>query len=156
MMVYVCAFFASLFFAVLYNVRGSLLICTAFCGVLGEVIFNWVSKDSLVLQFLVSTMVMAIYSEIFARIFKVPVMVILTVGILPIIPGAGVYDTINALLNGNFTDSRIYGLQTLLSMGAMAIGIMIVSSIMQLVKTIRDPFIHLLSEVGVDSLHRRF
>jgi uncharacterized membrane protein YjjB (DUF3815 family) len=155
-MVYVYAFLASLFFAVLYNVRGPLLIVTAFCGALGQMVYDWVGNDSIVAQFLIATLVMAVYSEICARIFKVPVMVILTVGILPIIPGAWVYNTINALLKGEFSVFRAYGLQTLLSMGAMAIGIMIVSSVMQLVKTVRDPVMRLFIEANNNRPHRRF
>lgn len=155
-MVYVYAFLAALFFAVLYNVRGPLLFVTAFCGALGQMVYDWVGNDSIVLQFLSATVVMAIYSEIFARVFKVPVMVILTVGILPIIPGAGLYNAINALLKGAFVDFRTYGLETLLAMGAMAIGIMLVTSVMQLVKSVRDPVMRLFVEANNNRPHRRY
>lgn len=131
------AFFASMFFAVLYNTRGRLLIYTALCGALGKIVFDIMEPQGIVAQFLISTIVMSIYSEFLARFCKIPVMVVLTVGILPIVPGAGVYYTIYYLLEENLAQFYIYGMKTLLSTGAMALGIMLVSSTMRLIKIMR-------------------
>lgn len=138
----ISAFFASMFFAVLYNTRGKLLIFTAFCGALGMFIFNVLEPHGLVAQFLIATIAMSIYSEVLARICKIPVLVILTVGILPIVPGAGVYYTIYYLLEENLSQFCSYGLRTLLSTGAMALGIVLVSSSMRLIKIMRFTLKH--------------
>ena len=39
-MTYLAAFFASFFFAILYNVRGRLLIYSSVCGMIGKIIFD--------------------------------------------------------------------------------------------------------------------
>ena len=80
---------------------------------------------------------MCVYAEIFARICKVPVMVITTIGILPIVPGIKFYNTIDSLLNSHVADFYSYGVDTLLSMGAMAIGLVLVSSMARMIKMIK-------------------
>lgn len=136
-MVYIAAFFASFFFAILYNVRGRLLIYSSVCGMLGKIVFDMLGDQGMVVQFLVPTMVMCVYAEIFARLCKAPVMVIIIVGILPIVPGAGVYNTIDSLLNSQMSSFYMYGINTLLSAGAMALGLVLVSSFARLLKMIK-------------------
>ena len=80
---------------------------------------------------------MCIYAEIFARVCKVPVMVITTIGILPIVPGMRFYNTIDSLLNSHVADFYSYGVDTLLSMGAMAIGLVLVSSFTRMLKMVQ-------------------
>lgn len=136
-MSYVAAFFASFFFAVLYETRGTLVICSAFCGLLGKVAFDLLDGYNIVFQFFLPTVLMCIYAEIFARICKVPVMVITTIGILPIVPGMKFYNTIDSLLNSHVSDFYSYGVDTLLSMGAMAIGLVLVSSFARMFKMVK-------------------
>ena len=137
MMTYLGAFVASLFYAVLYNTRGWLLVHCAFCGLLGMIVFNMLQGHNIVIQFLLPTIVMCLYAEVLARVCKFPVMVITTIGILPIVPGAGVYNTIDSLLNSHMDECYSYGINTLLSAGAMALGLVLVSSFVRLIKTIR-------------------
>lgn len=137
MMTYLAAFFASFFFAILYNVRGWLLFYTSICGMIGKIVFDLLVDEGLIIQFLIATMVMCIYAEIFARVCKAPVMVIIIVGILPIVPGAGVYNTIDSLLNSQMSNFYMYGINTLLSAGAMALGLILVSSLVRLLKMIK-------------------
>lgn len=136
-MAYIGAFAASLFYAVLYNTRGWVLVHSSICGLLGKVVYDVLAGQHLVIQFLIPTIVMCVYAEIFARVCKVPVLVITTIGILPVVPGAGVYNTIDSLLNSHMTDFYYYGINTLLSAGAMALGLVLVSSLMRLIKTIK-------------------
>ena len=136
-MSWIAAFFASFFFAILYETRGKLVFCSAFCGLLGKIVFDFLDGYNIVLQFFVPTVVMCIYAEIFARACKVPVMVITTIGILPIVPGMRFYNTIDSLLNSHVADFYSYGVDTLLSMGAMAIGLVLVSSLARMLKMVR-------------------
>ena len=54
-------------------------------------LLNFTGND--ILQNFVATMAVALYSEILARIYKAPVTMFLIVGILPLVPGAGIYYT---------------------------------------------------------------
>ena len=137
LMIYISAFTSSFFFALLYEGKMRLAIVSAFCGLLGKLIFDMMDGVNIVLQFFVPTVIMCIYAEIFARVCKVPVMVITTIGILPIVPGMRFYNTIDSLLNSHVADFYSYGVDTLLSMGAMAIGLVLVSSFARMLKMVQ-------------------
>ena len=68
-MTYLAAFFASFFFAILYNVRGRLLIYSSVCGMIGKIIFDLLVDYGLIMQFLLATIVMCTRksSRVFAR-----------------------------------------------------------------------------------------
>lgn len=137
LMIYISAFTSSFFFALLYESKMRLAFVSAFCGLLGKLIFDMMDGVNIVLQFFVPTVIMCIYAEIFARVCKVPVMVITTIGILPIVPGMRFYNTIDSLLNSHVADFYSYGVDTLLSMGAMAIGLVLVSSFARMLKMVQ-------------------
>lgn len=74
-------------------------------------------------------MAVALYSEILARIYKAPVTMFLIVGILPLVPGAGIYYTMEYCVSGNqiaFGQSLVH---TLAVAGALALGIVLISSL---------------------------
>ena len=48
MMTYLAAFFASFFFAILYNVRGWLLFYTSICGMIGKIVFDLLVDEGLI------------------------------------------------------------------------------------------------------------
>ena len=133
----IAAFSACFFFAILYESRLSLALCSAFCGFLGKILFDAMDGWHLVLQFFVPTVLICVYAEIFARLCRVPVMVITIIAILPVVPGLKFYNTIDSLLNSKIADFYSYGVDTLLSMGAMAIGLVLVSSLVRMLKMIQ-------------------
>ena len=137
LMIYISAFTSSFFFALRYESKMRLAIVSGLCGLLGKLIFDMMDGVNIVLQFFVPTVIMCIYAEIFARVCKVPVMVITTIGILPIVPGMRFYNTIDSLLNSHVADFYSYGVDTLLSMGAMAIGLVLVSSFARMLKMVQ-------------------
>jgi len=69
-----------------------------------------------------------IFSEIFARLLKNPVPIFLIPGIIPLVPGAGMYNTMTALIKNNFDTAIKTGIQTLLIAGSIAIALMLVTS----------------------------
>ncbi len=141
-MIYIFSFFASLGFALLYNVRGRLLFWTALGGAVGKFAFDLTSHLGLPREFLLATIAIAVYSEIMARFTKTPVMVYLIVGVLPIVPGAGVYRTMSSLFQGDSAGLMQYGTETLLASGAIAFAIVLVSSTVRIFKLRRFPFLH--------------
>lgn len=77
----------------------------------------------------------AVVSEIFARCFKAPVTVFLIPTILPMIPGAALYYTVDALFRSEMQTFLEYLALTGKTIGAMLLGITTVTAI---VKTIRN------------------
>ena len=82
---------------------------------------------------LFSAVTVAIFSEIMARVFKTPSTVFLIVGILPMVPGGGIYYTMKYCIEGNM-DMFVSKLITTLGVaGAIAVGVSLVSSIVRII-----------------------
>ncbi|OPJ63594.1 threonine/serine exporter family protein [Clostridium oryzae] len=125
------AMLATLFFCVLFNIRGKNLIYTSIGGGIGWFVYLFMQSFSLsiTMSMFVSSIFIAAYSEIMARINKAPVTTFIICSLLPIVPGGGMYYTSYELIKGNVTSSLHYGIQTLMSAGALSIGILLVASV---------------------------
>ena len=77
------AFIACLGFAITYNIRWQRMIPVCFGGALGWVVYLLLKDFGDVFAYFVATVVIAAYTEIMARVCKVPVIVFLTTAILP-------------------------------------------------------------------------
>ncbi len=81
-----------------------------------------------VIQFFLATVATALYSEIMARVFKKPATEFQIVALLPMVPGGGIYYTMEYCVIGNTEMFLKTGLHTLGIAGALAMGILLVSS----------------------------
>ena len=72
------------------------------------------------------------YSEIMARIRKFPAITYLVISIFPLLPGAGVYYTMNHAVKGEMELFANQGMYTAAIAGIMAIGILLVSTSVRL------------------------
>lgn len=133
-MSYLYAFSASLGFAFLYNIRGRRLFYTAVGGAFCQFVFEAAGTAGIPMNFLLATIALSLYAEVMARLTYDPVMIYLIVGILPIVPGAGVYRTMLALFQGDSAAFQVDGRYTVLATGAIAVAILLVSSIVRIFK----------------------
>ena len=133
------AFLGSIGFGVLFNIRGKNLIIASFGGSLGWFTYLLSSKlqSSEIFSIFLAAMVVSIYSEIMARVHKSPVTIFIICGIIPLVPGGGMYFATLEAVKGNLEISMSKGIQTLFNAGAIAIGIVFVSSISTIFKKIK-------------------
>ena len=90
------AFAATMAFAVIFNVSRSELI---FCGIAGLVaegvyLFTLRISDETALAIFVASIAVTVLSRILANIRRMPVTVYLISGIISLVPGAGMYNTV--------------------------------------------------------------
>ena len=79
-----------------------------------------------------AAVVAAIYSEVMARVRKYPAISYLVVAIFPLIPGAGIYYATSFLLQDNKAAFTEKALQTIGIAGVIAVGILMVSTLVRL------------------------
>ena len=72
-----------------------------------------------------------------ARVDKVPVIVYLIIALLPLVPGSGMYYTMEYWLTGDEVAFVTTGSHTIMIAGALALGIVLVSSMVRLWKIMR-------------------
>ena len=128
------AFFASLSFGVVFQLRRAKLVQAAFGGALGWLVYGGCSRlltGDIVCYFL-ATLALSLYAEVMARRCRTPATVYLIVALIPLVPGGGLFETMESFIQGNNETAIEQGLHTLGIAGALAIGIVMVSSTMRI------------------------
>ena len=85
-------------------------------------------------RYLLAAIAVALLSEIFARLLKTPTTVFLTIGIIPLVPGAGIYYTMKNLIAGDLHSFTLRGIETIACAGAIAIGCSLVASVARIIR----------------------
>jgi len=132
------AFGASLAFAIVFNIPRNKLLLAALGGMLGQlvyVIFQLVISNDVIL-YLLATIAISLYAEVLARLTKSPTTIYLAVALIPLVPGGGIYYTMLYFINGEIDLGISTGIHTLLISGALAVGIIMVSSTVNLVRKV--------------------
>lgn len=70
-----------------------------------------------------------LWGEILARLLKAPATVFQAVAVIPLIPGSGLYYTMNSILRQDWWDFRHFGSRTLLYALGIAAGLSLVSAL---------------------------
>ena len=122
-------------FCLLNNIRlnGGILICMAGGG-LGWAVYLLTGRlgaDMLFAYFLAAAAV-SLYAEIMARIRKFPVFAYLVIALLPLVPGSGIYYTVEYLLQEERALSLTQGIKTASIAGLLAVGVLLVSSLFRM------------------------
>lgn len=124
-------FIGSIGFAFLFNIRGWRLIVTALGGLLSWTLFcvlnNFISNEA-VNYFLVAFLI-SIYAEIMARLLKTPTTTFITTSLIPLIPGSSLYYTMAYAFRSNSESFLEKGIYTLKLSSALALGIIIATTI---------------------------
>ncbi len=132
------AFLASLGFCILFNVRGSRMFFAALGGGIGWAVYLLTAPlfTNDIPQYFLATIAIAIYAEISARIQKVPTSIFLAPAFIPLVPGGGIYATMEACIAGENAEFMSNGVHTLGIAVSLALGLAIVSSVTRVIRTI--------------------
>ena len=126
----ISAFLVSSAFAILSNTPKKILVLCGISGMMGWLVYIILIRSSYsqILAVFFGACMVNMLAEIFARTFKHPVPLFLIPGIIPLVPGAGMYNTMNALIKNNIDLAIKTGMKTLLIAGSIAIALMLISS----------------------------
>lgn len=129
------SFIATFAFSIIFNIKGKNLFFTALCGGISWFIYliSLNSNMSNTLSIFNGTLIAAIYAEIAARTLKTPVTTFIICGILPLVPGGGMYYTMLEFIRGNISTALETGWNTLIIAGAIAVALVLVSSATKLI-----------------------
>ena len=130
------AFLACIGFSLLFNIHGAagMLICAG-GGALGWLVYLLAAPlvHSDITQSFLAALVISAWSEIMARLRRCPVTSYLLVALFPLVPGGGIYYTMEHAMSGEtalFLESLLH---TLGLAGALAVGVLLVASLARLV-----------------------
>lgn len=130
----IASFLASLGFGILFNIKGKNLILAGLTGVVGGVLYKcclYFGFGELYANF-IGSLGLALCAEILARVCKTPVTTFIVCALIPLVPGGGMYRTMLAVVGSDVDKALALGLETLSIAGVLALGILIVSTLVQL------------------------
>ena len=117
--------------------RWRYILSAAATGAVAWLVYLLLADLGMVNRYLLATIAAAVLSEVFARLYKTPATVFLIIGIVPLVPGGGIYYTMDALLDGEMDLFLRRGLETAAYAGAIAVGCSLVSSMARILTTLR-------------------
>jgi len=134
-------FVGCLGFSIIFNIHGHGTYLCVLGGILAWAVYclSIHLGTSELIAYFFSALVAATYSETMARIRKYPAISYLVVSIFPLIPGAGIYYTTNHLVVGDMAGFTAKGGTTIAIAGVIAVGILLISTIMRLFSELRQP-----------------
>lgn len=133
------AFFATFFFSIMFNVNKSQLWV---CGIVGACgwamyLFGTYNQFNVVTSSFFASVVVSVLSHILAIYRRNPVTTYQISGIIPIVPGAGMYRTLLYLIQDELTLANEYLVETLQIAGAIAVAMLTVYSFSLLVTKLK-------------------
>ena len=124
---------ATIGFSIFFNSPIKSLIPAGTIGGIGwtvyKVLFNFY-ENAILANFFAAALI-SILSEILARKMKYPAIIFVIPGILPLIPGLGLYNTMLSLVEGNYTNAMSVGTNALFVSFSIAMGILLITSLVK-------------------------
>jgi len=138
------SFISTVGFSVFFNAPRSSLLYAGFTGGCGWVVYYILKSMGYAAPFasLAGAIVVGLLGELFARVDKKPVTAFVVPGIVPLVPGYGMYLAMVGLINNDYDSAIQIGTETILTGGAIAMGIIIVSSLAKIFKSRKTIILH--------------
>ena len=124
------SFLATLAYAVLFNVPKQYYTTCGITGLSGWIVYLAMCQVTTVaLASFVGTLAVVLISRILTVRKKCPITIFLVSGIIPLVPGAGIYYTAYYLVTGQMSLAAVKGLEAVKIAFAIVLGIIFVVSI---------------------------
>ena len=127
-----CSFVGTVGFAIMYNVPKKYYIGCGVTGMAGWIVYLLVSGMNYVSAAVGSffgAFIVVLISRMLSVKMRCPITIFLISGILPLVPGAGIYNTVYYIVTNQLTQAALKGIESLKIAFAIVMGIVIVVSI---------------------------
>lgn len=122
---------ATMGFSVFLDAPKSTLFPCGLTGGIGWTVFyflvRFTSND--ILSNFIAALLVSLISETLARKLKQPAIIFIIPGIIPLVPGLGMYNTMLYLVQSDFDQAISKGANVLFVSGAISLGVLIITSL---------------------------
>ncbi|WP_342508275.1 threonine/serine exporter family protein [Sporosarcina sp. FSL K6-2383] len=128
------SFLAAMGFGIIFNAPRRMLFYCGFVGMTGWLVysvFNAYSGDPMQASFL-GAFAVAIVAHLFAKRFKMPMIIFSVAGIIPLVPGGSAYNAMRHIVENDFLTSMSFASRAFMVSGAIAMGLVFAEVIIQL------------------------
>lgn len=133
---FIFAGFGSVGFAIFFGIPSSAILQSGFISGLGWVVYYISSTyyNSVLTGAFLGALTVGFIGEMFARYYKKPATVYIIPGIIPLVPGSGMYYTMLHLVEKDLQLATAKGIETFFVTAAISIGIILSTSLSESIK----------------------
>src|SRR5699024_3701993 len=133
---------ASACFVILFSASRLALISCGATGSVGWIAFYLVQEGGTdaVLASYIGAICLTAVSLFNSRRMKMPIIIFITCGIIPLVPGGTAYEAMRHVVMNQYTEAQEYAFQAALVSGAIALGIISTEMADQVVRTVKNKF----------------
>lgn len=137
----VTSFIASAGFGILFNIPKKALPQSGFVGMIGWFVYIALSSGgtNVILATFAASLAIGIISQLFAKRYKMPIIIFSVSGIIPLVPGGLAYDAMRNFVENDYSMALELAAKATMISGAIAIGLVFSEVINQLIKKKTDP-----------------
>ncbi len=130
------SFLAAAAFGIIFNAPKTSLIQSGFVGMLGWIIYILFTMNGAdaVNATLVASFVIAVASQVFAKLYRTPIIIFIVAGIIPLVPGGMAYDAMRNFVENDYNIALALAAKAFLISGAIAMGIVFSEVINQIIR----------------------
>lgn len=132
---FIFALIATFGWTVFFNAPKEELIQCSITGASGWVIYVLLDRctSNPVFSNFTASFLVTLLSEVFARKFKKPAILYIIPGIIPLVPGLGIYNTMLNMIQGSYIEAIAIGTNVALVAGAIVIGMLVTTSLFRVI-----------------------
>lgn len=122
---FIYSFIASLGFALIFNAPKRSILPACLVGGISWVVYEFlqVQNCNYIFSAFLAAFIIGILGEFFSRRLKNPATLFILPGLIPLVPGAGMYYSMNHLIDQNYNSFIAVGAKTFFIAVALSIGI---------------------------------
>lgn len=132
----ITSFIASAAFGVIFNAPKTSLIKCGLVGMFGWVIYVLMTNAGYdaVFATLIAAILVAVTSQVFAKMYKTPIIIFSVAGIIPLVPGGLAYDAMRNFVENDYNTAINLAAKAIMISGAIAMGLVFSEVINQLIR----------------------
>ena len=133
------SFISCIGFGIMFNIRGQNLLLSGLGGAISWMVYLiTIHYTNEIFACFLGGFATSLFAEVLARLRRTPSTCFLIIGLLPLVPGAGIYYTMKYFVQGQYFEFAEKGINVLSSAGAIALGVMLVISMFRMLLHIKQ------------------
>ncbi|UQD51120.1 hypothetical protein C0971_03050 [Bacillus methanolicus] len=135
----VTSFIASAGFGIIFNAPKRSLVKCGLIGMSGWIIYFLIEANGFdpAAATLAASFFIAVISQVFAKIYKTPIIIFSVAGIIPLVPGGMAYDAMRNFVENDYNTAITLVAKATMISGSIAMGLMFSEVINQLIRKLK-------------------
>lgn len=135
----ITSFIGTAGFSILFNVPRRTVVQCGFVGMLGWLVYISALRIPVdpIIAALAASCIVAVVSQLFAKVYKTPIIVFSVAGIIPIVPGGTAYDAMRSFVEYEYDAALQLASKAFMISGAIAMGLVFSEVINQAIRRAR-------------------